>query len=221
MIRRPRSSTLFPTPPLSGPGRGEPGGRALGSRYGHAFPLAYKEAVAPGEVLADLADLEALRGQPQALQLNLHPPAGQTPQRVNLKIVKLAAPVPISDVLPMLENFGLRVISERPYELAWPAGGAAWFQDFELRQRDGLIVDIARVEANFREGFAAAWSGAVENDGFNRLLLGAELSARQIVMLRAYCRYLLQAGVPFSPAYTELAPGANAGIARNLGAPVQ
>src|SRR5256884_3880470 len=196
--------------------RGEAEGLALASRYGHAFPLAYQEAVAPEEVLADLADLEALRGQPQALQLNLHRPAGQTPQRVHLKIVKLAAPVPISDVLPMLENFGLRVISERPYELAWPEGGAAWIQDFELEQRDGLIVDIARVEANFREGFAAAWSGAVENDGFNRLLLGAELSARQIVMLRAYCRYLLQAGVPFSQAYMERALGANAGIARDL-----
>src|SRR5207253_50043 len=170
--------------------RGEAEGLALASRYGHAFPLAYQEAVAPEEVLADLADLEALRRQPQALQLNRHRPAGQTPQRLHLKIVKLAAPVPISDVLPMLEDFGLRVISERPYELAWPEGGAAWIQDFELEQRDGLIVDIARVEANFREGFAAAWSGAVENDGFNRLLLGAELSARQIVMLRAYCPYL-------------------------------
>jgi len=68
---------------------------------------------------------------------------------VHLKIVKLGDPVPISDVLPMLENFGLRVISERPYELAWPEGGAAWIQDFELEQRDGLIVDIARIEANF------------------------------------------------------------------------
>src|SRR6266404_2237701 len=120
--------------------RGEAEGLALASRYGHAFPLAYQEDVAPGEVLADLADLEALRPQPNALQLNLHRPAGQTPQRVHLKIVKLGDPVPISDVLPMLENFGLRVISERPYELAWPEGGAAWIQDFELEQRDGLIV---------------------------------------------------------------------------------
>jgi glutamate dehydrogenase len=196
--------------------RGEAAGLALAGRYGHAFPLAYQEDVAPGEVLGDLADLEALRQQPQALQLNLHRPAGQKPQRVHLKIVKLGDPVPISDVLPMLENFGLRVISERPYELAWPEGGAAWIQDFELEQRDGLIVDIARVQGNFREGFTAAWSGAVENDGFNRLLLGAELSARQIVMLRAYCRYLLQTGVPFSQAYMERALGANAGIARNL-----
>jgi glutamate dehydrogenase len=196
--------------------RGEAAGLALISRYRHAFPLAYQEGVPPAEVLEDLRDLEALRQQPRALQLSLHRPAGQKPQRVHLRIVRLVDPVPISDVLPMLENFGLRVISEHPYELAWPEGGAAWIQDFELEHRDALIVDIAHVGTNFREGFAAAWSGAIENDGFNRLLLGADLSARQIVVLRACCRYLLQTGVPFSQTYMERALGANAAIARNL-----
>src|SRR5437660_7571536 len=151
---------------------GEAAGVALVNRYGRVFPLAYEEDVAPGDVLDDLADLEALRAEPQALRLSLRR-AQQKLERVQLKVVKLGDPVPISDLLPMLENFGLRVISERPYELGWPEGGAAWIQDFELEQRDGLIVDIARIETNFREGFAAAWSGAVENDGFNRLLIGA------------------------------------------------
>ena len=63
---------------------------------------------------------------------------------------------------------------------------------------------------------ALAWSGAIENDGFNRLLLAAELDARQVVVLRAYCRYLLQTGMPFSQAYMERALAANAGIARDL-----
>jgi glutamate dehydrogenase len=195
---------------------GEAAALALAHRYRLAFPLAYQEDVTPEEVPGDLADLEALRQQPRNLQLNLHRPAGQKPQRVHLKIVRLGDPVPISDVLPMLENFGLRVISEHPYEIAWPEGGSAWIQDFELEHRDGLGVDIAHVEANFREAFAAAWSGDIENDGFNRLLLGADLNARQIVMLRAFCRYLLQTGVPFSQAYMERALGANAAIARNL-----
>ncbi len=196
--------------------RGEAAGLALAGRYRQAFPLAYQDDIAPGEVLGDLADLEALRGEPQELRLNLHRPRTQQPERVHLKIVKRGDPVPISDILPMLENFGLRVISERPYELAWPDGGAAWIQDFELEHRDRLVVDIGRVEANFREAFAAAWSGAVENDGFNRLLLGADLGARQIVVLRAYCRYLLQTGVPFSQAYMERTVAGNAAIARNL-----
>ena len=195
---------------------GEARGLSLAGRYRHAFPLAYEEDVTPAEVLEDLDDLEALREQPEALRLNLYRPRGQVLQRVHLKIVKLIDPVPISDVLPMLENFGLRVISERPYELAWPEGGAAWIQDFELEQRDGLVIQLERIEEIFREAFAAAWSGAVENDGFNRLLLGAELHAGQVVILRAYCRYLLQTGVPFSQAYMERALAANTGIARSL-----
>jgi glutamate dehydrogenase len=196
--------------------RGEAAGLALAHRYRHVFPLAYQEDVTPGEVLEDVKELEALRQQPQILQLNLHRPAGQKPQRVHLKIVRLADPVPISDVLPMLENFGLRVISERPYQLTWPEGGSAWIQDFELEHRDGLGVNIAHVEANFREAFVAAWSGAIENDGFNRLLLGADLNARQTVVLRAFCRYLLQTGVPFSQASMERTLTGNAALARNL-----
>ncbi|MBS0579770.1 MAG: NAD-glutamate dehydrogenase [Proteobacteria bacterium] len=196
--------------------RGEASGLALASRYLHVFPLAYQEEVAPQDVLEDMDDLELLRAYPRALRLNLYRPPAQSQARVHLKIVKLGDPVPISDVLPMLENFGLRVISERPYELSWPEGGAAWIQDFELEQREGLIVDIPRIEAIFRDAFAEAWAGTIENDGFNRLLLAAELNARQIVILRAYCRYLLQTGVPFSQAYMERTLAANAALARDI-----
>ncbi|MBV8783878.1 MAG: NAD-glutamate dehydrogenase [Gammaproteobacteria bacterium] len=196
--------------------RGEARGRALAGRYRRAFPLAYEENVSPQEALADLDELEALREQPGALRLALYRPPGQILQRVHLKIVKLGDPVPISDVLPMLENFGLRVISERPYELHWPEGGRAWIQDFELEQRERQAVDIAPIEGIFREAFAAAWSGAVENDGFNRLLIAAGLNARQVVVLRACCRYLLQAGVPFSQSSMERALANNGTIARQL-----
>ena len=196
--------------------RGEATGLALAARYRHTFPIGYQEDVTPAEALDDLRVLEAMREQPRALQLSLHRPAEQRPQRVHLRIVRMAEPVPISDVLPMLENFGLRVISERPYELLWPDGGAVWIQDFELEHRDGLIVDIPHVQEHFREAFAATWNGALENDGFNRLLLVADLEAREIVVLRAYCRYLLQTGVPYSQAYMERTLAANAAIARNL-----
>jgi len=204
--------------------KGEAEGLALANRYRRAFPMAYEEDIDPSGALGDLADLEALRdtsapqpgGKVGTLRLNLHRPPQQSPERLHLKIVKLGEPVPISDLLPMLENFGLRVISERPYELAWPEGGAAWIQDFEVEHRDRLPIDIQKVAVLFKEAFLATWRGDVENDGFNRLLLVAGLAAREIVVLRAYCRYLLQTGVPFSQAYMERALSANAAIARNL-----
>src|SRR6185437_9269345 len=102
------------------------------------------------------------------------------------------------------------------YELAWPEGGAAWIQDFELEHREGLGLDIGRIEKRFKEALLLTWSGDIENDGFNRLLLGADLTAREITILRAYCRYLLQTGVPFSQAYMERALAANPAIAAGL-----
>jgi glutamate dehydrogenase len=195
---------------------GEAAGLALATRYRRVFPLAYEEDVAPADALVDIADLERLREKPEARRLSLHRPQQQKPARMHLKIVRLGDPVPISDLLPILENFGLRVIAERPYELAWPEGGAAWIQDFELEHRDGLAIDIGRIESRFKEALTMTWSGETENDGFNRLLLGAELTAREITVLRAYCRYLLQTGVPFSQAYMERALAANPAIAAGL-----
>ena len=196
--------------------KGEAAGLSIANRYRRAFPTSYEEDVAPRDALDDVADLEAVREQPTLLRLNLHRPPEQKQERVHFKIVKLGEPVPISDLLPMLENFGLRVISERPYELTWPEGGAAWIQDFEVEHRDRMPVDIAKVEADLTGAFLAAWRGDIENDGFNRLLLVAGLQFRQIVVLRAYCRYLLQTGVPFSQASMERTLAGNPAIARNL-----
>ncbi|HTX23922.1 MAG TPA: NAD-glutamate dehydrogenase [Steroidobacteraceae bacterium] len=189
---------------------------AAAKRYTRIFPAAYTDDVEPRATLDDIADLAALEREPRQLRLSLHRPARQKLERVHLKVVKLGDPVPISDILPMMENFGLRVIAERPYELAWSQASAAWIQDFELEHRDGARIDIERIDPLFREGFLAVWIGDVENDGFNRLLLGAGLGTREIVVLRAYCRYLLQTGITFSQAYMERALAANPAIARSL-----
>ncbi len=195
---------------------GEAAGLALLSRYRNAFPLAYEEDVAPADAPADIEDLELLRSDPQTRCIGLHRSSGQGPTGMHLKIVKLGEPVPISDLLPMLENFGLRVIAERPYELSWPNGGTAWIQDFELEHREGRAIDIPRIATRFKEALTAGWKAEAESDGFNRLLFSADLSAREILVLRAYCRYLLQTGVPFSQAYMERTLEANATVASAL-----
>jgi glutamate dehydrogenase len=189
---------------------------ALMARYAGVFPAAYHEDIDPADALEDIGDLEALRAHPDALRLNLHRPRGQAATRLHLKLAKLGLPIPISDMLPLLENFGLRVIAERPYEVSWPEGGSAWIQDLELEHRDGLLIQIDAVETIFKEGIDAAWRGLVENDGFNRLLLAARLPIRDIVVLRLVARYLLQTGVPFSQASMERTLGAHPGIARGL-----
>jgi glutamate dehydrogenase len=173
----------------------------LAARYAKTFPPAYRADVEPAQALEDIADLEALAADPAVPQINLRSRATDKQGHLSLRILQANEPISISDILPMLENFGLRVLAEHPYQVA-AAGRTVWIQDFEL-EADLKRADIAALEPLFKEAFLAAWRGDIENDGFNRLLLCASLSARDIVVVRAYCRYLLQTGIPFSQAYME------------------
>ncbi len=191
----------------------------LAARYARAFPPAYRADVEPAQALEDIADLEALAADPAVPQLNLRARPAHPQGRLSLRILQSGDPISISDILPMLENFGLRVVAEHPYQMnIGPSAnpGTVWIQDFELEARDLKRANIAALEPLFKEAFLCAWRGEIENDGFNRLLLCAALSAREIVVLRAYCRYLLQTGIPFSQAYMERVLVAQAPIARSL-----
>jgi glutamate dehydrogenase len=174
------------------------------------FPPAYRADVTPAQALDDIADLEVLDANRQVPQINLR--AGERAGRLHLRILQAGDPISISDILPMLENFGLRVLAEHPYHY----GDIFWIQEFDLEARDAKRFDVPELEPLFKEAFLAAWRGEIENDGFNRLLLCASLSAREIVVLRAYCRYLLQTGIPFSQAYMERVLVAQSPIARSL-----
>src|SRR5690554_6250659 len=185
-------------------GHGEAKGLALASGWGRALPVHYIERATPAVAAADVAHLDALAG-PDDLRLSLRRAALDQPGEgtLRLKLYRDGHDVPLSDVLPMMENMGLRVIAEHPHRLQRnkDAGGAgvAYIQDFEVEVVGGGEPDAAR----FEDAFASIWRGDAENDGFNRLVATAGLDWRQVSMLRAYCKYLLQVGVPFSQSYVE------------------
>ena len=112
--------------------------------------------------------------------------------------------MPLSDVLPMLENMGLKVIGEVPYEIRLPGHpNPVWINDFYTVTEDGAPVDLPAVKDAFHETFRRVWFGEMENDGFNKLVVAAGLTPREVIVLRAYCKYLRQAQIPFSQAYME------------------
>jgi glutamate dehydrogenase len=184
--------------------------------YGRALPIAYQEDTPPSAAVADIEALEALAAAPDQLHLRFYRPDDAARQRVNLKLYQAREPRAISDVLPTLENLGLRLISERPYELAGHDGPARWIQDFELELLAGKSLDLAADGGRLTDAITALWQGRAENDGFNRLVLGARLSWRETVVLRAYCRWLLQTGISFSQPYMESVLAANARTAERL-----
>jgi glutamate dehydrogenase len=188
----------------------------LFGKYAASFPAAYTEDFAADAAAVDVAFLEALESRPQILQLDLYRPDARRKDRLYLKMFRGQEAVPISDLLPMLENMGLKVIAERPYELEFAAGRRGWIQDLELELAASAFTRFEALAREFKRAFTAVWTGRMDNDGFNQLTLRAGVPWRIVNVLRAYCRYLLQTGLPFSQGYVAQVLINNSGIARRL-----
>ncbi|MFH9978212.1 NAD-glutamate dehydrogenase [Streptomyces sp. NPDC017179] len=185
---------------------GEERAAELLRRYSGAFTEGYKADHTPRAAVADLCNLEQL-GEDRTFALSLYEPVGAAPEERRFKIYQKGGSVSLSAVLPVLSRLGVEVTDERPYELRCADRTTAWVYDFGLRmpkESAGIgdhLGDDAR--ERFQDAFAAAWTGKAEVDGFNALVLGAGLTWRQAMVLRAYAKYLRQAGSTFSQDYME------------------
>ncbi|RST11229.1 NAD-glutamate dehydrogenase [Streptomyces sp. WAC05374] len=185
---------------------GEERAAELLRRYGTSFPEGYKADHTPRAAVADLSHLEQLVRGEKEFALSLYEPVGAGPGERRFKIYKTGAQISLSAVLPVLNRLGVEVVDERPYELRCADRTQAWIYDFGLRMPHGsgggdYLADDAR--ERFQEAFAATWTGRAENDGFNALVLSAGLGWRQAMVLRAYAKYMRQAGSTFSQDYME------------------
>ncbi|MFJ1894556.1 MULTISPECIES: NAD-glutamate dehydrogenase [unclassified Streptomyces] len=185
---------------------GEERAAELLRQYGHSFPEGYKADHSARAAVADLVRLEALKEDERDFALSLYEPVGSAPGERRFKIYRTGEQVSLSAVLPALQRLGVEVVDERPYELRCADRTHAWIYDFGLRMpqttgNGGYLADDAR--ERFQETFAAVWTGEAENDGFNALVLSAGLNWRQAMVLRAYAKYLRQAGSTFSQDYME------------------
>ncbi|QBN87343.1 NAD-glutamate dehydrogenase [Xanthomonas oryzae pv. oryzae] len=185
---------------------GEANGLRMAANFGRALPAGYIEDSSIESAVSDVEHLASLGG-PDDLHLSLQEIRRDDGVRLDagrglrLKLYRQLDDIPLSDAMPMMENMGLRVISERPYRLQ-VGETPVYIQDFEVESTAGEI-NAAHADASFGEAFKRIWNGDAENDGFNRLILAAGLHWRQVALLRGYCKYLLQTAVPFSQAYVE------------------
>jgi len=180
--------------------RGEHEGVTLANRYARVLPPGYIDDVSPAVAAEDVHQLSLLEGD-NALRMSFyHPP--KAPETLRFKVYRSGGDIALSEVLPQLENLGLRVLTEHVYEIPGDSVPLS-IQDFEVQPVGKLTFSVEQVGSLFEHAFEQIWRGNAENDGFNRLVLGAKLSWRQVAMLRGYCKYLLQAGSTFSQPYME------------------
>ena len=183
--------------------KGEAVGKALSRKYVN-FPQAYKDEVLPGSAIVDIEKFEKLTADNHLEMLFYQPQEESANSRlVKLKLFHSGELLHLSDVLPMLENFGLRVIGESPYAVKADNGETYWILDFSMLLTGKGKFNLEIVQSLFQDAFARVWAGDLEDDGFNRLILGAELGGREVSILRAFAKYERQIGGTFSQSYIE------------------
>ncbi len=179
---------------------GENKGRKLAVRYGNAFRPGYQSDFSARSGVLDAMQFELLNKN-NKVRVQLYQSPGGGRRNVRMKLFALGEAIAPSQALPVIENLGLRVMSDRPYRLELGGDNKAWVHEFHLQSGTGVKVKPAEVAEDFQEAFMSVWRGEAENDSFNKLIVAAGLNWREVVILRAYSRYLRQLGLRYSESY--------------------
>lgn len=187
--------------------------------YAPLFPLAYQTAVSPTTSLRDIEAMEYLASTNATMHWRVHQSKSEpsvTSPSLYLRLVRRGSSLPIADLVPMFENFGLRLLGEQAWVLDAANLPKTAIQDFEIELKADAKFDVDTDGDRLLEGLQCVRDGVIDNDGFNRLLLSTPLDIHQINVLRACCRYLLQAGITFSQRYMEHTLESNAAVTSDL-----
>ncbi|GAA0729044.1 NAD-glutamate dehydrogenase [Sphingomonas japonica] len=166
----------------------------LALRFAQGFPANYRTSAGPDEAALDILRIADLADENDR-SVRIIPDDDPSDGRFRIKLYRLGGALPLSDAVPVFENFGFRVIEEMPTELSDASG--AFIHDF-LVEVPGAPDAEARLDHAMVEGaIEAVLENRAENDGFNRLVVEAGMQPASVVLLRAWFRYLRQTGMAY------------------------
>ena len=194
---------------------GEELGRNMASTYRNAFPASYRDHFDHRSAIHDIDLFHGLEREGQ-IATSFYQPLGAERNVMRFKLFHRAEQLELSELVPMLENLGFRVLGEHPYEITPHQGSEIWMHDFTLRFGLDVDVDVSLVRNAFQDAFSAVWSGHTENDRYNHLVVGARLDWRTVALLRLYGRYMKQLGSSFSQDFIADTLATNLELTRNL-----
>ncbi len=193
---------------------GEKTGGLLYKKYGGVFDAIYSEECSVNTALTDIAYLEKISAE-NFLELDFYLASDQEENKLHLRLYKKEPFIPLADILPILSDLDFRAWSEKSYRIVVEKQ-VIWINDFVVSHQSGSEFQFEKTRQLFRDALIEIYQGRFESDGFNKLILRANLSWREINILRAYAKYLKQAGFRLSQAYIEQALVHNAELAKSL-----
>src|SRR5690606_19440688 len=168
--------------------------------FRRAFSPSYRDDFSPRRAAYDVQRIHEVHDTGE-LGIYFYRPIDVLDGTVRLRLYSVGNEVALSDVIPVIENMGLKVLGEKPYEIDVRDRECVWIHEFTLADQKSREIDVENLRDHFEEAFARVWRGEAESDGFNRLVLSAGLHWRECVLLRAFARYLRQIRVRYSQEY--------------------
>ncbi len=193
---------------------GEEQGIRAYNHYHTGFSAGYRADFSPRAAVVDIQHMLGL-DDVDRMALSFYEALEREPEELNFKLYHRGEALPLSDVLPILENLGLRVIDEHPYQLEVD-DYCVWVHDFNLRYTGHQQISTDTMQSVFEDAFLNIWYGRAGNDDFNKLVLAAQLNWRQVAVLRAYAGYMKQMRFPISQEAISLALRHHSDLARLL-----
>ncbi len=192
--------------------------RLLKSKYARAFSPAYSETYPVSRALEDIARIERL-DPGGAVAVDFYRTDDAPDGQIRSIVHRFDEPIPLSERVPVLENFGFRSIDEQSYRIApqFPDGKRqVALHDMVLRTADGAPIALDQVDQRLEEAFVAVNQRRADNDPFNRLIVALGANWREVLMLRAFAAYMRQIRSPYGMKYVSDTLVRHPQIARRL-----
>jgi glutamate dehydrogenase len=190
-------------------------GRSLADTYLRAFEDRYTADTAADRAVRDIEQLEALGDGAVRVDL-VNPDDDRRGEDVTLlRIYHPGRGMVLSDVLPILENVGFRVLEQVSYVVR-PPGRERGIEVFKIQDQGGAPVDIEADGPRVIEASERLLRGEAEHDRLNRLVLYAGLSVREVALLRTYQMYYGQLSAVTSRRFVNETLLAHPRLARQL-----
>ncbi|PVZ71574.1 NAD-glutamate dehydrogenase [Pelagibaculum spongiae] len=198
---------------------GEELGNVRWQQFAESFPVSYREAFSPAVAASDVEHISSLN-EAHGISLSFYRQLEDPACQFRLKLFQSGLPMTLSDVLPILENLGLKVMDAHPYAISVETleqsnskanvknkkqQTQVWIHDFVLSPVNGDKFQLDKVQKSFCSAFEKIWQGQAENDAFNALVVTAGLDWQQIALVRSYARYLRQINFSLSQSYIQAA----------------
>ncbi|MEX0754935.1 MAG: NAD-glutamate dehydrogenase [Actinomycetota bacterium] len=181
---------------------GDERGRLLAERWVPRFPEYYTSSVEPFLAAADVEMLDRLDNSDRSFVIGLQSETGTHEDLTRLALYRKDGKLQLSEILPVLEALGLRVVEEVPTRLVGDRSGT-FVHDFGVLGSDGAPLDLEACGSRVASAITAILEGEAESDWLNRLVIAADLEISQVGVLRAYRTFQLRVGWSFTPSFVN------------------